>query len=73
MNIELFGTGEPPIRKVRKIIFSNAGGVLKGRYAGRSTWVFGESELQITKKLKFFDGGQQDKHKDGTLPHTAKE
>ena len=63
LNMQLFGTGEtpeqvePPITKLRRVIFSKAGGFLKGRYEGRSTSVFGDSPLQISKRLKFFDGG----------------
>ena len=40
----------------RKVIVQRAGGLVKARYEGRKSFVFGVNEKHATKRLKTWDG-----------------
>jgi hypothetical protein len=68
MNMELFGTGETPIKKVRKIVVTRAGGWYRAHYSGRNVFVMARDENDARSRLKSFDKGKG--YHDGTLPRS---
>jgi hypothetical protein len=46
-----------PVMRPRKVIFTKAGGMVRARYEGRKTFVFGFDERHASNRLKTWDGG----------------